>query len=61
MFALHDIIAGVEEQECSCPKRALRLAFLETLIADQRALLVTNEPTDWDAFQRTSVNMTIHF
>jgi len=61
VVALHDFLAGTEQQESPSSVRALRLTLAQALVANQSALLITYETTDGDADQGTIGHIAVDF
>ena len=58
---LHNIGTSVEEQESASAVRALGLALVQTLVPNERRLLVTCEACDGHTLQRTVSNVAVDF
>ena len=60
VIALHDLIAGVEQQECTGPERAFGLSLMEAFIAHERTLLITDQATDLNALEQPMFDLSVH-
>jgi hypothetical protein len=58
--AVYDVRARAEQQESAGAICALSLALSETLVANERSLLVTDQPTKRHPLERTIGDLTVH-
>ena len=59
MLAENDVFARAEQEESTSTIGALRFALRQALVADQRALLVTDETADRDTLQRSLADFSV--
>jgi hypothetical protein len=59
--AVYDVRARAEQQEGAGAICALSLALSETLVANERSLLVTDQPTKRHTLEWTIGDLTVHF
>lgn len=60
MLTEYSLIASTEQQEGTSSIRALGLARAQTLVADQRSLLITGQTSDGDALQRAGRDVAVY-
>lgn len=61
MVALHDLVSSAEEQEGTSSVSALGLTRLETLVADESTLLVSDKTTDRHTSESTRRDLSVDF
>ena len=61
MATLYNLSSGTKQEERACSISALRFSLLQTQVTNERALLITNQTSYGNAFQRAISCVTIHF